>query len=126
MPTFHGDCVTDLRPLTTGHITLIAATSTRAYAVVFLDLKKAFDTVDHNILLSKLDGCGFRYFTRKWEFESYLPNRTQRCLVNCHLSEHRSFMICGIPQGTILGILYFFFTKTTSQVVWIHQASYVR
>ena len=60
--------------------TLLEATNDWAYnidrgnvnAVVFWDLKKAFDTVDHNILLSKLDPYGFGYFTRKW-FESTKP-----------------------------------------------------
>ena len=47
---------------------------------------------------------GFGYST-KW-FESYLQNHSQRCLVNGYLSKNHS-LICGIPQGTILGPLLF-------------------
>ena len=74
-------------------------------AVVFLDLKKAFDTVDHNILLSKLEIYGISGTTHEW-FKSYLHNRTQRCSVNGFLSDATS-LTCGIPQGTILGPLLF-------------------
>ena len=46
-------------------------------AVVFLDLKKAFDTVDHDVLLTKINRCGIQGKTLDW-FKSYLANRTQR------------------------------------------------
>ena len=69
-------------------------------AVVFLDLKKAFDTVDHKILLSTLshyDICGNAF---NW-FKSYVENRTQMCSINGSLSNNRS-LTCGVPQRTIL------------------------
>ena len=74
-------------------------------AVVFLDLKKAFDTVDHSILLSKLSVYGLGGRVGSW-FGSYLHSRKQKCYVNGHLSSYR-FLPCGIPQGTILGPLLF-------------------
>ena len=74
-------------------------------AVVFLDLKKAFDTVDHNILISKLSAYGIRGTSIEW-FKSYLSERNQKCFINGSLSSNR-VLSCGIPQGTILGPLLF-------------------
>ena len=54
-------------------------------AVVFLDLKKAFDTVDHDVLLGKLSLYGIQEYAYDW-FKSYLNNRTQKCVVNASLS----------------------------------------
>ena len=70
-------------------------------AVVFLDLKTAFDTVDHEILLTKMNRCGIQGRTLDW-FQSYLTNRTQRCSVNSCLYD-LSTLKCGVLQGTILG-----------------------
>ena len=75
-------------------------------AVVFLDLKKVFDTVDHNILLSKLTFSGVNIGTTHDWFKSYLNNRMQKCSVNGTLSSAK-ILTCGIPQGTILGQLLF-------------------
>ena len=52
---------------------------------VFIDLKKAFDTIDHEIILRKLSYFGADQATIKW-FQSYLSDRTQRCNVNGSLS----------------------------------------
>ena len=73
--------------------------------VVSLDLAKAFDTVDHNILLSKLQALGFRYSAKSW-FESYLSDRIQQTVVEGHLSFPKQIK-CGVPQGSILGPLLF-------------------
>ena len=74
-------------------------------AVVFLDLKKAFDTVNHPILLSKLYSYGVKGNVYEL-LSSYSDNCTQRCAVNDVISKTCT-LTCGIPQGTILGPLLF-------------------
>lgn len=74
--------------------------------VVFIDLCKAFDSINHEILLTKLkDQFGIINTELKW-FESYLTNRKQVCFVNGQTSSQNKIM-CGIPQGSILGPLLF-------------------
>ena len=71
----------------------------------FLDLKKAFDTVDHSILISKLYKLGIRGPILKW-FKSYLSNRQQFVQIHKTKSDIKP-VVCGIPQGSILGPLLF-------------------
>jgi retron-type reverse transcriptase len=68
---------------------------------VFIDLKKTFDTVDHNILLNKLNHYGFRGIVNDW-FSSYLKNRIQTTQVGQHISS-KVEVSCGVPQGSVLG-----------------------
>ena len=68
---------------------------------VFIDLKRAFDTIDHSLLLKKLEHYGIRGLANNWLY-SYLKNRKQFVQVD----EHRSTMLeilCGVPQGSVLG-----------------------
>jgi hypothetical protein len=74
--------------------------------VVFLDVRQAFDCINHEILLKKmLNYFGISGIPLNW-FKSYLSDREQQCLVNSYLSSPRKIK-CGVLQGSILGPLLF-------------------
>jgi hypothetical protein len=72
---------------------------------VFLDLRKAFDTCSHEILLKKLFKLGIRNESLDW-FKSYLNNRSQRVEINGYLSDILNIS-CGVFQGSVLGPILF-------------------
>ena len=72
---------------------------------VFVDLQKAFDTVDHQILLAKLNHYGIRGVSNDW-FKSYLSNCNQYVSINGYESGLAAIN-CGVPQGSVLGPLLF-------------------
>ena len=79
--------------------------NSKVNAVILIDLKKAFDTVDHDILLAKMLHYGIKGIEHDW-FRSYLNNRKQFCNVNGISSEIQAIEL-GVPQGSCLGPLLF-------------------
>ena len=73
---------------------------------VFLDVKKAFDSINHEILLNKMRNFFGVSGNQLNLCQSYLNNGVQQCLVNGQLSNSKT-ITCGVPQGSILGPLLF-------------------
>ncbi|KAJ1530245.1 hypothetical protein ONE63_005168 [Megalurothrips usitatus] len=82
----------------------IALDRNKYASVVFIDLKKAFDTVDHNILLSRLEKNGVKNKALQW-FKSYLGQRPQQVKL-CNFLSSILEILRGVPQGSILGTTF--------------------
>lgn len=81
---------------------IIDAIDNQQHAIgIFIDLKKAFDTINHNILLYKLEKIGIRGTPLDW-IKSYLDRRQQFVKLGNHSSTCLD-IVCGVPQGSVLG-----------------------
>ena len=99
----HHSCETALNFMTDSWLNAID--KGEMIGVVLVDFRKAFDLVDHNILLNKLKLYGIKEETLHW-FKSYLSQRQQQVSISNSQSSFRPIS-CGVPQGSILGPLLF-------------------
>ena len=96
----------------------------RAVYLVLLDLSAAFDTIDHELLTSRLaTSYGLRGLVSNW-FDSYLKGRTNRVSISGTLSDKQSVDF-GVPQGSVVGPLIFtFYTKPVADIITHHHLRY--
>ena len=92
----------------------------RSVLLLLLDLSAAFDTVDHSILLDRLSSrFGIRGSALAW-FKSYLEERTQFVSID-GTSSSLSDLMCGVPQGSVLGpLLYVLYTSPVGDIIRRH------
>ena len=76
---------------------------------IILDLSRAFDCIDHYILLQKLENYGISGVVLQW-FRSYLGNRTQYTSIDNFMSDELIMQV-GVPQGSVLSPLLFLFVN---------------
>ena len=81
---------------------------------VFIDLRNAFDTVNHSMLLKKMDHYGIRGIALDW-FSSDLSERKQYVSVNSHISDYLDIS-CSVPQGSVLGLLFLIYINDLPNV----------
>ncbi len=92
----------------------------RVTALTLLDLSAAFDTIDHQILLQRLEGWFAVSGPALTWLSSYLKNRTQQIKLGCYLSSELSLPF-GVPQGSVLGpLLFTLYTSPLSRVIADH------
>jgi hypothetical protein len=92
--------------------------------LTLLDLSAAFDTIDHSILLKRLENTfGITNSALSW-FQSYLSERFQQVSVNNTLSDP-VLLSCGVPQGSVLGpVLFTLYTSPLSHIIQKHQVKH--
>ena len=90
---------------------------------VYIDLRKAFDTVNHHLLINKVRNLGVEGSNLSW-IENYLENRTQCTLAN-NICSKKTAITCGVPQGSVLGPLLFLIYVNDMKSVLQHSRHYL-
>ena len=103
---------------------MISLDNGNSVILVLLDLSAAFDTINHDLLLSRLEKrFGITGTVLNW-FKSYLCNRSQFVGINQFQSTKRDLLV-GVPQGSVLGpLLYLLYTAPISDVIAKLQLKY--
>ena len=103
---------------------LVAVDKLHCVMLLLLDLSAAFDTADHEILLTRLHSkYSISGIALEW-FRSYLTNRSQFALIEGCRSQSREFK-CGVPQGSVLGpIQYVLYTAPLADILRFHEMQF--
>ncbi len=101
----------------------IAKADSKSSVFILLDLTAAFDTINHQILLSTLSSLDISRIPLRW-FESYLTGRSFRVAWGGKVSKAHK-LITGVPQGSVLGPLFFStYTTSLAPIIQAHGFSY--
>ena len=104
-PSFHANFSTDFCLVQLTDFILRGMDKGFHIGMILVELEKAFDTLDHTVLLQKMECIGFKESVIKW-FQSYLSNRKFFVTLENVFSD-AGLINCGVPQGSILGPLLF-------------------
>ena len=104
-PGFKSGCSAETSLLNTSNRWILNLDKNYLNLTIFLDLRKAFDTVAREILIQKIDFLGIKGIELAW-FKSYLSNRMQYCCIDRTHSDYKVYP-AGVPQGSFPGPLLF-------------------